>query len=294
MCNIFSLTLPFSKLLQKPDIDLKCALKHFTDITKALASQRNTAIVCFKDLFQEAKDIAEKTNFDISIPRISQVQKNRANHTIKDPETYFRVSVFLSILDSLIEDTKSCSPEETLEFYNFHVCMPEYLITVITNSIQNMFEKIECLVRRYSELFDMSQAEMKCLLKGELQLWEMQWKDTDEFTKTALDALDSCNRDLFPTVSKLLLVLATLPISNASAEHLPSRSTISTIKMPEQEELQDEAETDSKIVKAEEESLNVQVSYEKQAPKRSIFETPQLPQKKRMNVLLHLLLWIIS
>ncbi|XP_050512007.1 uncharacterized protein LOC126888039 [Diabrotica virgifera virgifera] len=53
---------------------------------------------------------------------------------------------------------------------------------------------------------------------GELQLWEMQWKDTDEFPKTALDALDSCNRDLFPTVSKLLLVLATLPISNASAE----------------------------------------------------------------------------
>ncbi|CAG9830415.1 unnamed protein product [Diabrotica balteata] len=165
----------------------------------------------------EAKDIAEKTNFDISIPRISQVQKNRANHAIKDPETYFRVSVFLPILDSVIEDTKSRFPEETLELYNLHVCMPEYLIT---NSVQDMSEKIECLVRRYSELFDMSQAEMKCLLKGELQLWEMQWKDTDEFPKTALDALDSCNRDLFPTVSKLLLVLATLPISNASAEQL--------------------------------------------------------------------------
>ncbi|CAG9829118.1 unnamed protein product [Diabrotica balteata] len=114
-------------------------------MTKALANQRNTAIVCFKDLFQEAKDIAEKTHFDISIPRISQVLKNRTNHAIKDPETYFRVSVFLPILDSVIEYTKSRFPEETLELYNLHVCMPDYLIT---NSVQDMSEKIECLVRR--------------------------------------------------------------------------------------------------------------------------------------------------
>ncbi|XP_072385647.1 uncharacterized protein [Diabrotica undecimpunctata] len=62
---------------------------------------------------------------------------------------------------------------------------------------------------------------------------------------------------------------------------LQDRSTISTIEMPEQEESQAEAEADSEIVETEEESLNVEVSYEKQAPKRTVFETPQLPKKKK-------------
>lgn len=215
MCHVFSLTLPFSKILQKTEIDLKYALKHFMDVATALTNQRCTADVCFKDVFQEAKEIAEKTNFEMNIPRTSKFQKNRANYPTNDPETYFRLSVFIPILDSILEDFKSRFPKETLELYNLHVCMPEYLIA---NSTQDISNELECLVKRYSGLFVVTSSEMKCLLKGELQLWRMQWKHKDTLPKTVMDALDTCDIDLFPIVHKLLHILATLPISNASAE----------------------------------------------------------------------------
>lgn len=79
----------------------------------------------------------------ISISRTSKLKKNRATYSTYDPEKYFKLSVFIEFLDSIIEDFKTRFPKETLELYNFHICMPEY---VMANSTQDVSKELKCLV----------------------------------------------------------------------------------------------------------------------------------------------------
>jgi hypothetical protein len=67
-------------------------------------------------------------------------------------------------------------------------------------------------------------------LASEHAVWRQKWKSipSDEKQLSALETFTACNGELFPNVKVLLGVLATLPVSTATAER--SFSTLKRIK----------------------------------------------------------------
>ena len=60
------------------------------------------------------------------------------------------------------------------------------------------------------------------MLKGELTHWQQKWKlqksrHTD-LPDTIIDVFKECDADIYPRINTLLQILATLPVTNASAE----------------------------------------------------------------------------
>ncbi|CAI6348721.1 unnamed protein product [Macrosiphum euphorbiae] len=70
------------------------------------------------------------------------------------------------------------------------------------------------------------------LLNSELELWIQKWKKSelkgDILPKNVFDTLDACCGIIFPTIKSLISILASLPISTASAER--SFSTLRRLK----------------------------------------------------------------
>ena len=65
-------------------------------------------------------------------------------------------------------------------------------------------------------------------MKAEHQLWHATWagKQGQARPSSALAALDACPRETLPNISKLLQILAALPVTTAELERFFSRVTL--------------------------------------------------------------------
>ena len=59
---------------------------------------------------------------------------------------------------------------------------------------------------------------MSANIKGEVLLWQQTVRALPKELSGPLDALQHCNRNLFPTVHRLLTIMATLPVTTCSCE----------------------------------------------------------------------------
>lgn len=69
-------------------------------------------------------------------------------------------------------------------------------------------------------------------LKNEYDMWVSKWErmiaSGSDIPKTAVETMDQCDADVYPNIKRLLHILATLPVSVATAER--SFSTLKRLK----------------------------------------------------------------
>lgn len=53
---------------------------------------------------------------------------------------------------------------------------------------------------------------------SEYEIWHNHWKSVAQKPATAIEAIDQCDGQFFPLTKKLLIILATLPVSTATPE----------------------------------------------------------------------------
>ncbi|XP_050065772.1 zinc finger MYM-type protein 1-like [Aphis gossypii] len=167
-------------------------------------------------------------DIDVKVPRLSKKQTNRANHPAKTTEEYYRVSVYIPLLDSVIEDLKLrfLSKENKL-LLNLCLLVPRYIVDITSEDFKNI---IEAATKLYN--FNETELDDKLELQTELELWKTKWQgvknEGQELCQDALLSIDNCNSIIFPNVHKLIYIIASLPISVASAER--SFSTLRRLK----------------------------------------------------------------
>ncbi|XP_008179014.1 52 kDa repressor of the inhibitor of the protein kinase-like [Acyrthosiphon pisum] len=98
----FSYTLQLSISLQSKQQDFSKALSDIMVIRCALEELRENADVSFKKFFKDIVECAAKVDVEMSMPRICGRQTHRVNIHVTDPETYFKISVYLPFLDYII------------------------------------------------------------------------------------------------------------------------------------------------------------------------------------------------
>lgn len=100
----FAYTLQPSISLQSKQQDFSIALSDVMVIRSALEELREGADGHFKQIFKDVSDIANLANVEICMPRIiCGRQTQRININSKDPETYFKVLMFLPFLDFILQ-----------------------------------------------------------------------------------------------------------------------------------------------------------------------------------------------
>jgi hypothetical protein len=67
------------------------------------------------------------------------------------------------------------------------------------------------------------------VVKAEVERWRYKWKsESSHSPSNAIDALSHCHPNIFPNIRRLLQIMATLPVSTATAER--SFSTLRRLK----------------------------------------------------------------
>ncbi|XP_060845748.1 52 kDa repressor of the inhibitor of the protein kinase-like [Rhopalosiphum padi] len=219
--DIMCLTRPLSILLQTKNLDLFSATTKIKELREVLSTKRNDANQCFNIIYNNVVEMMSKLGTELKLPRTTKRQTYRNNIEVnpEDSQGYWRISIYIPILDEVIKDFDNRFSSDNMQCFNFNFLMPLNLMKCFKNTEQ-LNQSIKDIFNQYSELFGESIFSIEQKLKGELNLFENKLKsDTDLTTITsAITFLDKLDCDYFPVFSLFIKILITLPISIATAE----------------------------------------------------------------------------
>ncbi|CAN7941009.1 unnamed protein product [Ixodes hexagonus] len=156
-------------------------------------------------------------------------QTYRFNVPTSNPEDYYRQSVYLPLLDNVLEDLKSRFSNEALSVHSLFAFIPSFRRSTAE---EDYITEITGLAQRYCSYVGHDATTAKELIGAELQLWKAKWRRESEdgaaIPSTAIGALGMCDNEVYPSVKTFLQLLATLLVSVASAER--SFSTLRRLK----------------------------------------------------------------
>lgn len=98
--EILSLTLPISRKLRDPGLDLTKFIETIQTVLDVHKNKGKNAT--FKNIFNRAVSKAKNLNIEVKIPRICKQQINRSNNMTSNLEKYFKITVYYKILDRLL------------------------------------------------------------------------------------------------------------------------------------------------------------------------------------------------
>jgi hypothetical protein len=239
LCDVLSVTLPLSRLLQTVSLDLQSAATSVADVIAVLEDKRNNCLSLFDTIFDDAEIFIDAAELDVelSLPRLVKKQMNRPNYPATTPKEYYRRAIYLPLLDSITVDLKTRFQSETLDMFELTNLIPSNVVKLSNNADDKLVQHcVSRILNLYSNLLDVSSNRelLHVKLVAELQLWRVKWlrfaTDVSCFPQTVCDALVACEKDkvIYPTIHSLLSILLTLPVSVATAER--SFSTLRRLK----------------------------------------------------------------
>ncbi|KAK2706946.1 hypothetical protein QYM36_014843 [Artemia franciscana] len=174
----------------------------------------------FALVFEQVKELSDKIQLAVEVPRITQRQVYRNNPPHTTPEEYYRRVVFIPMLDSVISDLKSRLSRDTLNSFRLTVLL----------LLQSSVKEISSM---YGQLLGLTMPSTRAtLILGEVHVWRSRWlrvkREGGIFPSSVEETAKECDRHLYPYVSSLLDIFISLPVSVASAER--SFSTLRQLK----------------------------------------------------------------
>ena len=93
---------PVTNVLQGVDQNLYSAKKQISILLQMFKNHRETAQTAFENIWEKITKCANDANIEIRAPRIVEGQKNRLNVPYTSPETFYRRSIYIPYMDSII------------------------------------------------------------------------------------------------------------------------------------------------------------------------------------------------
>ena len=168
----------------------------------------------FRDVFNKAQDTCDREGVVLQQPRCPSRSVNRGNAGTKgDAEAYYRVNVYIPLLDSTIQQLDARFSDQHTDSLSLCRLIPAF---------RGTSENVKPGLKKYERFLDLPSAVLAAL-----QLWTQMWKEEEKrsLPSTAVSALDCCPRVMLPNIFTLLQILATLPVSTAEPERVFSRVT---------------------------------------------------------------------
>lgn len=222
--ELMSVTLPLSRQLQDPSIDLSEAYRMAGNTVNVFHSQREASDECFMNIFKRAVSLAMDLNVNVSIPRINNRQTQRANIPTADPCMYYRTTVYIPLLDFLVSELSERFCKEKHEtVLNLQGLIPTFLFRPDIDTER---------ILEAATIYESDLPDSILELKGELLLWHSYWKEIPKKDRptTSVESISAARNGYykFPNIQCLLHLLAVLPVTTCSAER--AFSTLRRVK----------------------------------------------------------------
>ncbi|XP_060865953.1 52 kDa repressor of the inhibitor of the protein kinase-like [Metopolophium dirhodum] len=213
--KVFSFTSTLNKILQTQNIDLTEACKYVDIVKKTLEDIRND-----DEFLKIVTDSKEYLGIEsLTAPRITNRQKGRSNNPAETAEIYYKINVYYPFLDYVLSELAARFSNHHEKIGNLQILIPKFMKN--KNDAKSKLTEIHKMYLVNEKLEN---------LLCEYQLWTKKWEgisdDLNEFN--AIKTLEKCDKQFFPLIYNLLKILATLPVSTASAER--SFSTLKRLK----------------------------------------------------------------
>ena len=159
--------------------------------------------------------MAKQCEVVISIPRQIAHQTQRANISANDAQEYFRRSIYIPFIDSILQKLKERFSRQSSAIH--------YASALIAHLKLYTFDKVRLALDIYKDYI-----EGEKQLYAEYERWLQKWQKvgSEKLPTNAIDALTSCSNDFFPNIRTLLIIAVTIPVTTATPER-----TFSTLKL---------------------------------------------------------------
>ena len=156
------------------------------------------------------------------MPRIAGRQVHRSNVSASTSEEYFRISIFVPLLDDVIADMGA--REKFFEKLFVNQVLPLKICSHSNESLQQLSKNIAEVIIPFC---DDNVELIATQLFHELQIWQCKWESESKINDIDI-VFALCDVNIFPLLSKTFGLFAALPISVATAER--SFSTLRRLK----------------------------------------------------------------
>jgi len=188
----------------------------------------------FNSFSPKEEELAGFAGCELQTPRLVGRQCHRSNVPAASPLEYYRRTVYIPFMDSMITQLETKFAGQNSSVYHITNVVPAFLLI---RSVDDDKPSLQL----YADFIDSQNVVL-----AELELWKQKWLSVSASTvpstipSTAIDALNSCQKSIFPNVHTLLTIACTLPVTTASAERSFSslrrlkaylRSTMSTERL---------------------------------------------------------------
>lgn len=206
---LYDFTYPISKVLQTISLDIDRANDEIKNLINVLNQKRSDAENVFSNIWRNIVEVASDFNLEICKPRTTGRQKHRPNFE-GNPEEYYRRSIFIPILDEIINDLCERFSKDSCDSLKISQLLPKNFKSLTIDSQKIIFEKYSTLIG----------CESIHSFFAEVDLWKNRFKNDNFYDiKFFFNVYnDNILSDLYPNIMKLLKIYFSMPCSVASGE----------------------------------------------------------------------------
>lgn len=210
---------PVVNALQAKSLDLFSCSRHVNRILTVLNEHRTSADSGMQSIFDEAQEFADEIGVGLHLPRVASRQTHRSNPPSSDHNDYWKKSILIPYLDSLILSLKERFAPVNLPAFSLFSLHP---FNMLDKTKEEMIQQI----KNFNEFYGVDN------LEHEIELWRATWREKS-MPRTELEKLDLCQlleetQTFFPSIRKTLLIALALPCTTCTIER--SFSTLRRVK----------------------------------------------------------------
>ena len=209
--TLLEYTKPLSVILQRSGLDMCTAMGEVRAVQHVLADIRQNVDERFAAAYRSAAELGSKSGTEPTIPRLCGRQTQRTNIPAADPETYYRLGIYIPFLDHLMEGLSDRFGAAQQEMAVACKLVP----SVMTTSPRMTADEQLQIVAKYPDM------PSPHSFVSEYDRWVYKWKNSAaeaSCVRGFADAYVAADRDLFPNIHTTLKVAATRPSSTAGNE----------------------------------------------------------------------------
>ncbi|CAG4986926.1 unnamed protein product [Colias eurytheme] len=171
-----------------------------------------------ENIIETSQGTASALGTDFQVPRIASRQQHRSNHPAQSSSDYWKRSIIIPYLDSLISALDQRFSNEHLPAFSLMSLHPNTMLSMTLSDFQE-----NC--KAFTNFYELA-------IEPEAELWYKLWKDkgipNEELEKMDFtDTLKEANT-FFPATKRAILILLAQPCTTANIER--SFSTLRRVK----------------------------------------------------------------
>jgi hypothetical protein len=207
---------PVTQALQSVNLDMLKVQNHIENLLKIFRLHRKEAEDVFRtDIFDKVMIIVEKLNIQLTVPRQCGRQIHYSNPGSSNVEDYFRQTIFIPYLDSLITSLEGRFSETNSAQFNLFSLHPTGIAKLDRESFKKQMSSIH-------ETYKIDNFE------AEAMAWFDFWSSSpmQDVDIHFLDILS--HTEFYPAIHEAIVILLTLPATTCTIER--SFSTMRRVK----------------------------------------------------------------